>query len=260
MEGHGRSVRFQSGAPDLLLAFARRFGMITPMRLLCLIAGFCLAALPAVARWYGPADNKERAALEKLDAKGLFAEAFEVCVRRAQLLRQTPNREQAELLSAAEQYLSVIEDVVRHHSGGRVPQWLRSLSFAHTTQDCQAVFRSFLGGETAPETQPAAGAEAKPPAPPTHGAGRGLPAQRAVRPARTPTNTPVIRVPAFPILWFSPTPERRQPPRPPSPSPRPTRTPTAARRVAPPTVPPRTAPAQRPQRDEVTDELPPWFY
>jgi hypothetical protein len=230
--------------------------MIPAMRRVVLSLLVFLLAAEAEGRWYGPADNQDRSVLASWDAKALFAEAFEVCVRRAQLLGQTPNREQAALLAAAEEYLSVIEDVVREHSGGRVPQWLRSLSFARSVQDCQAVFRAFLGGETAPETEPAVGGKEKKGAP----TATPKPSKPNLtgQPTRTPTTTPVIRVPAFPVLWFSPTVPMVKSPRP-THSPRPTRTPRATRSVIRPTPTVANGQGRKVPQDEVTDELPPWF-
>lgn len=195
-----------------------------------------------------------------MDAKALFEEAFDVCVRRAQLAALTPGPEEAEVLRAAEVYLATIEEVVREASGGRLPQWMRSLSFARTTRDCQAVFRSFLGGETAPETKPA-GEKATVGQPTVRTRTAVQAASAPPRPTtvptlrRTATSTPVIRVPGFPILWFSPTPERRAPAGKPSPSPRPTSTPRPTRAFTKATP----MPSPKPQTPEVTDELPPWF-
>lgn len=225
-----------------------------------LVVALCLDPVASLARWAGPRDSKGRSELQKMEAKALFEEAFDVCVRRAQLSALTPGPEEAEVLRAAEEYLATIEDVVREASGGRLPQWMRSLSFARTTRDCQAVFRSFLGGETAPETKPA-GEEATVGQTPGSRRTAVQAASATPRPTavatqrRTATSTPVIRVPAFPILWFSPTPERRAPAEKPSPSPRPTSTPRPTRALTKAT--PMRSPT--PQAPEVTDELPPWF-
>lgn len=230
------------------------------MRWFLVLAALCLNGRASLARWVGPQDNKARPLLETMGAKELFEEAFDVCVRRAQLAALTPGPEEGAVLLAAEEYLATIEDVVREAHGGRLPQWMRSLSFARTTRDCQAVFRSFLGGETAPETKPAGEEVRAGPEPATQGKSARTPSRTRreagkVGAVRTRTATPVIRVPPFPILWFSPTAAPRSLSEKPSPSPRPTLTPRRS------PVSQKPPPTRAPKREapEVTDELPPWF-
>lgn len=248
-------------------------GMVRRMRLnwalvfLLALAIPFLGARPGNARWESERDNRSRAELEQFDDRKLFEEAFDVCVRRAALLtgsRATPGTERS--IAAADDYLAVIEAVARAKFGA-IPSWLRELSFARTTKECQAVFRAFVSGETAPETRPAQAtapdsAPASKAAPsPTNGA-----RSSQVPPTkRTPTRTPVIRVPAFPVVWHTPTPLRSAPSvrretpvapsrthvKPPAPAPKPAEksTPLRATPVRTPT----------PSGEEITDEFPPWF-
>lgn len=224
-------------------------------------------AIPAAARWEGERDNKSRAQLEALDERQLFEVAFDVCVRRAVVLGGTPTAASEAVVTAADDYLALIENVARLRAG-TVPAWLRELSFARSTKECQAVFRSYVSGETAPETTPAGRAVGAPEQAPST---RAVPAPTKVQPQTprqvvgrrgTPTKTPVIQVPAFPIVWHTPTPPRPAPTvsrrTPPSParSPRLLRfSPTQARGAGE----ARSAPTPPTPREEVTDELPPWF-
>jgi len=232
----------------------------------------------ALGRWESERDNKSEAELGQLDERKLFEEAFDVCVRRAVLAKGPRGGATEATLAAAEEYLLRIEATVRQKIG-TVPGWLRDLSFARSTKDCQNVFRAFLSGETAPETKPApvtpdvserirtgtprttprpTRATAREPAPkrmPNGPRGQGV----------LPTPTRVIRVPAFPLLWETPTPARVAPlPKPRTPkgavSPRAKGTGVAAESAVPgvsaPTKPPQPSPRTS---EEVTDELPPWF-
>lgn len=221
----------------------------------------------AVARWESDRDNRSRAELEQFDDRKLFEEAFDVCVRRAALLggnRATPGTER--LITAADDYLAVIEMVARAKKGV-VPGWLRDLSFARTTKECQAVFRAFVSGEAAPETLPAKGTPVVAEPTPTSIAPRKGTSGITHRspPKVTPTRTPIIRVPAFPLVWHTPTPVRTAT-TPARGTPMPSRESTEVRRS------PHPADVQRwksakgtpvttptPARDEVTEELPPWF-
>ncbi len=227
-----------------------------------------MVAQAADARWESERDNKTPAELARLSDRELFQEAFDVCVRRAGLLaggRETPGVDRS--LAAADDYLAVIEAAARARLGV-VPAWLRELSFARNSKECQAVFRAFVSGETAPETQPAEGTPAK-------GSPKAT-SPRSVKDAgsgaeekagkSTPTRTPIIRVPAFPLLWHTPTPVRRTPTASPrgtvdaesrQPIVRYTPQPGQVEQPVPDRVTPyRTTP---PSREEVTDELPPWF-
>ena len=114
-------------------------------------------AVPAAARWENPSDNKPNAVLERMDLNGLFNEAFDVCIGRAELAAVPKEDGDVDpAVFAAWDYLSVIEGYARDKSRGRLPEWMRALSFARTTKDCQAVFRNFVGGgDAAPETKPA---------------------------------------------------------------------------------------------------------
>ncbi|MCX8073543.1 MAG: hypothetical protein N3C12_14025 [Candidatus Binatia bacterium] len=224
----------------------------------------------AGARWESERDSKSREELAQLDERGLFQEAFDVCVRRAALLAGKPSPQADSMLGAADDYLAVIEAVVRSKVGV-IPSWLRELSFARTTKECQAVFRAFVSGETAPETRPA---EGKPGAASSESVKKGptisprLGVLTQLPPRATATRTPVIKVPGFPVLWFTPTPVAT--PAPDSPGERSSRSKSsrggkpprqlglepATRRVKPTSAPPESFP---PRQDEVTDELPPWF-
>ncbi len=233
----------------------------------------------ALGRWESERDNKSEVELGQLDERKLFEEAFDVCVRRAVLAKGPRGGATEATLAAAEEYLLRIEATVRQKTG-TVPGWLRDLSFARSTKDCQNVFRAFLSGETAPETKPAPATPGVLETTPT-GTPRATP-----RPTQTtvrepvlnkkgpngrrwqgvpPTSTRVIRVPAFPLLWETPTPARVAPLPPPgtpkgAASPRAKRTAVAPEsavpRVAAPTRPPQPSPRTS---EEVTDELPPWF-
>jgi hypothetical protein len=225
-------------------------------------------AYPARARWEGPADNKSEAELAQLDLKALFNEGFDVCVRRAVLSSGAKADEVPDpAIAAAGDYLSIIEAHVRDKNQGRLPDWMRALSFARTTKECQRVFRAFVSGELAPETRPA----------------QAVPTAVATRPRATPvpTRTKAVAPPTVPRPTASATAIRPRevkpqssPTRtaPPTKSPRPTRPLATATsiRIASPTFSPRsTAPASLPTKPtarsrpkesgEITDELPPWL-
>ncbi len=226
--------------------------------------------LPAVgsARWEGPWDNKKVEALELLDMNGLFNEGYEVCARRAVVVATPRDDDQLDpVYFAAWDYLSIIEGVVREKSGGHLPTWMRELSFAHTTKDCQEIFRSFVHGddieaETKPATSvstpagAAAGATAARPKP-TPLSTKPVAPRRAVRP-RPPAKKPTP--------WIEPPPRWIAPPLSheghPTPLPthaaapmRPAPTKEEAARQA---APLKAAPAPRPTA-EITDDLPPWL-
>lgn len=254
------------------------------MRDMCrLLCGLLLVTVAwaggAYARWEGATDNKSDATLGSMELKALFEEGFDVCVRRAILSSGAkPGQEPDEAVAAANDYLSVIEGHVRDKSGGRLPDWMRALSFARTTKECQAVFRGFVGGEMAPETKPAqarpsaAPTVARPTAVPTRP--RPTPVPTRTRAAAAPTRTRAIPTPTEPEpeptatrIVAKPTPaaptHMPTATRVPTLAPRPTRPlPTAKMAYYPPTpvMSPvtRKRPAPTPAND-LTDELPPWF-
>jgi len=193
------------------------------------IAFLCLFAVPALARWEGPADNKPLSDLEQMDLKALFNEGFDVCVRRAVLTSGLPPDTTSPIEVAALDYLSVIEGVVRDKSDGKMPEWMRALGFARTTKECQNVFRGFISGEL-----------------------------RDTRPAHASVKPTVAEETATPLsggdVWVTATPtsSRKQ---------KPTTKPKATAKPKPrPTAPPKPAPksSSRP-KGEIVDELPPWF-
>lgn len=233
--------------------------------------------LPAQARWEGPADNQAEAQLAQLDLKGLFNEGFDVCVRRAVLSASTKANDSPDpAIAAAGDYMSIIEAHVRDKNNGRLPDWMRALSFARTTKECQSVFRAFVSGEMAPETRPAqaraTAAPTRPRATPVPTRTRALPSPTVPRPTASPT---AIRPTASPTQIEATAPPLSPPATAttrPTKSPRPTppaATPTSVR-VAPPKASPRptqpahapAAPRPRPRpadSGEITDELPPWL-
>jgi hypothetical protein len=212
--------------------------------------GLAIAALAATAqaRWEGPSDNKADTELAELDLKALFNEGFDVCVRRA-ALRSGVREGEAEdpAITAAGDYLSVLEGFARDKNDGKLPDWMRALSFATTTKDCQRVFRAFVGGEI-PDTKPA---KPRPAARPARAKPKPLATETPVEPEPQPT---VRRLPT-PIA--SPTVRRM-------PTPVPTRPrPTAALEVPAPQPTQRqvkSPAAKRPRKsDEITEDLPPWL-
>ncbi len=232
----------------------------------------------ALGRWESERDNKSEAELAQLDERKLFEEAFDVCVRRAVLAKGPRGGATEATVAAAEEYLLRIEATVRQKTG-TVPGWLRDLSFARSTKDCQNVFRAFLSGETAPETKPApvtpgvsetmpTGIPRATPRPTPASAQKPVPKKMPNGPrwqGVPPTPTRVIRVPAFPLLWETPTPARVAPLPPPgtlkgAASPRAKGTGVAPERAVPGVAAPTRPPLPSPRTsEEVTDELPPWF-
>lgn len=243
-------------------------------RAICVVLAITvLLGRSAVARWESGQDSKTRSELEQLDERQLFEEAFDVCARRASLLRAGRGPATEAVIDAAEDYLTVIESVART-KWGTVPGWLRELSFARSTQDCQRVFRAFVSGDVPPETKPAPAGSLRfggGPQTPTPGADstpRGLGetpgAPRAGQTTSLPKRTPVIRVPGFPLAWHTPTAAPVPSPRRAAPGasrkhegqtghPRPVASPRPVATAAP------TVPSKPPPGDEISDELPPWF-
>jgi hypothetical protein len=198
-----------------------------------------LAAAPAFARWEGPSDDKPLTVLQEMDLKALFNEGFDVCVRRAVVASGVPPDTTSPLEAAAGDYLSIIESVVRDKNRGKMPEWMRALSFARTTKECQSVFRGYLSGELT-DTKPAQ-------APPT------LSPETPTAPTLQPSPQPTAAATAKP-----------RPKRKPKPSVKPTPivTPSAAPQpstVAPSVAKPKSQSKPIPKSGEVVDELPPWM-
>ncbi|MBI3786420.1 MAG: hypothetical protein HY270_23780 [Deltaproteobacteria bacterium] len=213
------------------------------MRIRLLVAFLCVVAAPAFGRWEGPDNNRSLSQLESMDVKELFNEGFDVCVRRAVVASGLAENATSPIESAALDYLSVIEGVVRDKNGGKMPEWMRALSFAHTTKECQNVFRGFASGELRETKQ--AHTEAKP-----------TPSPEAKMPQPTPDSwsTPTAPPPPHPHHKHRPTKSRTK-------TKSKSKTSSPSQVKASPTVSttkPAAAPAPRPKND-VVDELPPWF-
>lgn len=184
----------------------------------------------AEARWEGAEDNRTAAELAAMEEEDLFVEAFDVCTRRAGLLAVAEQDEMAvEGAREATDYLSLMETVLREGNEGRLPLWMRQLSFARTARECRDVFQGYVTGEAGLETKEAVKPSATSrPRPPVRRTERPRPPAtvRSV-PARARTPRPGVLIPA----------------------------PTGGRqtgKAAP-------APAVPASQDAVTDELPPWL-
>jgi hypothetical protein len=119
------------------------------------LVGCFAAPHPVLARWDSKQDNKSESTLQALTDKGLFSEAFDVCVRRAMIEHQANDTPElvGPATTDATDYLGVIDQVAGKKNGGVAPSWMLDLTAAHTVKKCQSAFRSFLAAESPHEPQ-----------------------------------------------------------------------------------------------------------